>query len=413
MYVPRPDPPSRWHLSLRPRSSCLAASRLSTPPANGDDAIADLAGLTPKTAALVSALANKADRAAAAAADSTTPTGPKKKKTVRVIVDETTELDGDGSGSLSFSQAARRKKDLSAILQPQRFISSNPALLRFAEIRQDPLSFYLPTRTRSDGELVLYAGPADLGPDLAQMFELPVSGLLRRRRDGFEDEQRKRQRLDGMEDEDDVEVGRRDERAKSVLGVGVGDNTLDDFDFGGMGGQPDDEDRPFNPDDPAFDYEGGMDYQPDANGGNFMDDQLVLDDLPRSDRAKSVISERSGQSGASNGPRGARRARAGSSRNGSVARSLGEEDEETESQRVREKQRALGVIRQELGTVVEGQEDEFMFDDDESKVMNFKTVNAKVRFPLFPLSTVNLKHRLTTTFSLSTVVTQGRGRILL
>lgn len=335
-------------------------------------------------------MANRADRAAALAGDAT-PTGPKKKKSVRVIFDETTELDAHDS----LSQAARRAKDLSAILQPQRFIPGNAALIRFGEIRQDPLAFYLPTRTRADGEVVLCAGPPDLGPELAQMFELPVTGLLRRRREVGEDDvaARKRQRLEaGLDvDEEDVELGRRTERGKSLAGGadetfdfgGMGGQPDDHLDLGGMGGQLDDEGRPFNPDDPAFDdFDGGMDYQPDdVAGGNFLDDQLVLDDA-RSDRAKSVISERSGLSGASNGPRGARRARAGSSRAGSAARSLGaEDDEETESQRFREKQRALGVLRAQLGKpAASAVEDAFEFITDvaDEKVLDFKTVNAKV-----------------------------------
>jgi cohesin complex subunit SCC1 len=336
-------------------------------------------------------MANRADRAAALAGDAT-PTGPKKKKSVRVIFDETTELDAHDS----LSQAARRAKDLSAILQPQRFISGNAALIRFGEIRQDPLAYYLPTRTRADGEVVLYAGPPDLGPELAQMFEFPVTGLLRRRREAGEDDAavRKRQRLEAgldADDDGDVELGRRTERGKSLAGgaddtfdfAGMGGQPDDHLDFGDMGGQPVDEDRPFNPDDPAFDdFGGGIDYQPaDVAGGNFLDDQLVLDEA-RSDRARSVISERSGLSGASNGPRGARRARAGSSRAGSAARSLGaEDDEETESQRVREKQRALGVLRAQLGkpaaSAVEG---DFAFIDNvvDEKVLDFKTVNAQV-----------------------------------
>lgn len=415
---------------LTPAScSSSLASRLSTPPAEIDESTASIAGnLTPRTAALVSAMANKADRAAAAAAAAdTTPTGPKKKKTVRVIVDEMTELDSQG---LTASQAARRNKDLSAILQPQRFIPGSAAQLQFDQIRQDPLAFYLPTRTRSDGELVLYAGPPALGPELAQMFEFPVSGILRRRRDGDVDDEaaRKRQRLEAGEldhDDDDIELGRRDERAKSVAAGdgtfdfgGMGGQPDDHLDFGGMGGQPDDDDRPFNPDDPSFDdYAGGMDdYNPEA--ANFLDDQLVLDD-GRSDRARSVISERSGQSGASNGPRGARRARAGSSRGGSASRSLGaDDDEETESQRVREKQRALGLLKEGLGrpAAVEG-EFEFIDNSAQEKVVDFKTVHAKVRCCFLPWtspSCARLEADLAPILlAPSAVVAQGRRRLFL
>lgn len=214
------------------RRESRESSRLATPPADANQSIneSSIANLTPRTAAQISALAGKQSALASTSA-------AKKKKTVRVIIDETTEL--SGHRNISASQSNRQNRDLSAILTPQSFIPSSRTVIRLMAIRADPLAHYQPTRAAAKGgEELLYAGPPGLGPELASMFFLPL-GMLRRRReaqaggDDAEEQQRKRARIEAGEDED-VEAGRRDSRALS-LGLGgssrAGDH--DDLAFGG------------------------------------------------------------------------------------------------------------------------------------------------------------------------------------
>ncbi|WWC67661.1 uncharacterized protein I206_101572 [Kwoniella pini CBS 10737] len=99
-------------------------------------------------------------------------------------------------------------RDLSSILGEERYIPSDPEAIRLQEIMADPSAHFLPI-IRVGGENMIFAGPPGLAPELAELFTFP-SNVLRRSR-GVEEEDRasKRPRL---EEEEDVEAGRRVER---------------------------------------------------------------------------------------------------------------------------------------------------------------------------------------------------------
>lgn len=229
-----------------PLTPPLVASRLSTPPSlQAESSIA--ANLTPRTAARISNLAGKRS----ALASAVTTNGPeKKKKSVRVIVDATTELDAN-QGIPSASQAARgANRDLTSILAPQSFLSDSRTVLRLLQAREDPIAHYLPTRSAPTGEQLVYVGPRGLGPELASMFLVPASVLRRQREAPSDDEgenakQRKRARQEA-EDDEDVEAGRRISRVPSLGPPSSRGGARNDDDL--LLGREDDE-MPFNLDD--------------------------------------------------------------------------------------------------------------------------------------------------------------------
>jgi hypothetical protein len=104
-------------------------------------------------------------------------------------------------------------------------------MIALLQIRQDPVAFYSPTVKKNNQDYYLAGPVSGMAEELAELFMLPVrSGI---RRGPIAPAERE-------EEEDDVEVGRRDERrASERFGQGAADITLDD-DLGGFGGFGDD-----------------------------------------------------------------------------------------------------------------------------------------------------------------------------
>ncbi|WWD22069.1 hypothetical protein CI109_106558 [Kwoniella shandongensis] len=184
------------------------SSALSTPPplSPQPETITDL---TPRTAA----------RVAAAPAPSTKPKRPRL-----VQADDELELPDVPA-------------DNSSILGVERYIPSDPEVIRLREIVADPGAHFLPT-IRVGGETMIFAGPQGLAPELAELFTFPSNILRRGRETEAEAAERasKRPRLagDAEEEEDDVEAGRRR--------VGASEQP---FDFGGIA--PGDDSFAFQP----------------------------------------------------------------------------------------------------------------------------------------------------------------------
>lgn len=105
--------------------------------------------------------------------------------------------------------------DVSGILTEHPFLPRSPLVMRLQEIREDPISHFLPTKTTPNGAFFC-AAPPGMAPELADLFMRPIqslSGPKRRatpERDG--PSASKRQRVEGSiagEEDEDVEQGRR------------------------------------------------------------------------------------------------------------------------------------------------------------------------------------------------------------
>jgi cohesin complex subunit SCC1 len=98
-------------------------------------------------------------------------------------------------------------RDNSDILTAERYIPANAEIVRLREIMDDPASHFLPT-LKMGGDVMFYAGPQDLAPELASLFTFPANILRKRQEEGAEDDRiAKRQRVEAVEDP--VEVERR------------------------------------------------------------------------------------------------------------------------------------------------------------------------------------------------------------
>ncbi|WVR04412.1 hypothetical protein IAU60_001414 [Kwoniella sp. DSM 27419] len=185
------------------------SSALSTPPPLSPREV--IADLTPRTAARVAAATQPA---------------PKAKRLRLVQADDELELTDE-------------PRDVSAILGEERYIPSNPDVVRLREIIADPASHFLPT-VRIGGENMIFAGPAGLAPELAELFAFPTTVLRRGRAEDIEAQDRlaKRQRIGAGDDEaeeEDLEAARRVARASEApfdigsgfgAGAGVGDDSF-------------------------------------------------------------------------------------------------------------------------------------------------------------------------------------------
>lgn len=186
------------------------STRLSTPPPLDEQDPSSLSrDLDSETAARIAELAAQQEQRAERA---------KPKKRVRIAaIDEEIELE-DGVG----------RRDVTAILGEENYLPANKDMIALLQIRQDPVAFYSPT-VKKDNQDYYLAGPVSgMAEELAELFMIPVRSGLRRGPIAPAERQE--------EEEDDVELGRRDERrASERFGQGAQDTTLDD-DLGGFGG---------------------------------------------------------------------------------------------------------------------------------------------------------------------------------
>lgn len=95
-------------------------------------------------------------------------------------------------------------QDNSDILTSERYIPADAEIVRLREIMDDPASHFLPT-LKMGGDVMFYAGPQDLAPELASLFTFPANILRKRQEEGAEDDRiAKRQRVEPVEEPEDV-----------------------------------------------------------------------------------------------------------------------------------------------------------------------------------------------------------------
>ena len=151
-------------------------------------------------------------------AERATQTRISKAKRPRLLVaDEELELDD------SYFLAPGEDSE---ILREERYIPADPYTIRMREIYSNPDAYFLPITTVGN-QTMMYAGPADLAPELAAMFSFPTN-ILRRGLETEAEAVSKRPRMTGSEG---VEYARRQSAALSDRpGQAYGDDS-----FGGMG----------------------------------------------------------------------------------------------------------------------------------------------------------------------------------
>ena len=149
---------------------------------------------------------------------------PATKKLVekKQVIDDVTELEGGpkGRGRAGGDLGPAVNKDVSSILTEPRYLPSSRTVARLHEIRHDPLAHFMPIKDTADGKF-FFAGPPGLAPELLELFMFPANNATTKRRavspDGDARSPKKRRVEQTAEDEDDVELGRRDgSRAPSM-----------------------------------------------------------------------------------------------------------------------------------------------------------------------------------------------------
>lgn len=149
----------------------------------------------------------------------------RRKRKKKQIFDDLTELEGRGRGGLGALNAV----DVSSILTDHQYLPRSSVVMRLLEIREDPISHFLPTKVTPNGTF-FFAGPPGIAPELQEMFMRPVSTFVpasKRRGTSPEKPQSKRARIEpegevGTVPEDEGEPGqaRRASVAPSQGGVG-------------------------------------------------------------------------------------------------------------------------------------------------------------------------------------------------
>lgn len=311
--------------------------------------------------------------AGVADADAATPKPKKLRKEKKQIVDSVTELADGGPGA----RVARNgrggdnepAKDNSAILTTPSFLPRSPLVMRLLAIRDDPLAHFLPTRPGPDGTTLFCAAPPGLAPELAELFMRPVRGAQVKRRtaeQGKDDApSSKRRRLGSAapEDEEELEVGRRDASAAPSVVLGSAA-------FGRASVVPD----------------AGLDisFQDNSGMGDFeMDVPMPEIELPQAGRSREPSMAPSERSRSRLSTPGVEEGEEGRTFAGVACPIAAFDVRQSQSQEQEQKAdkedgkgyskntvKALALIRKEL----QPSED----DDEDEKVLSFKKVSEKV-----------------------------------
>jgi hypothetical protein len=293
----------------------------------------------------------------------------KRKRKKKQIFDDLTELDGRGRGGLGPLNAV----DVSSILTDHQYLPRSSVVMRLLEIREDPISHFLPTKVTPNGTF-FFAGPPGIAPELQEMFMRPVSTFVpasKRRGISPEKPPSKRARIEPEGEvsavpEDEGEPGQA-RRASVAPSQGVGSEHLGRESVG-----------------PVFEFDnaglGMEDFQMDIGGEDIPSMELVREksvapsELTRMSRASTpaveaaegeetyadlecpiAVFDMKGSSQMSEDSAGASSDGKGYSKN---------------------TVRALGIVRKELEPA-EG--------DGEDKVMSFNHMATKVSVFLLPL----------------------------
>ncbi|KAL1750065.1 Rec8 like protein-domain-containing protein [Schizophyllum commune] len=169
----------------------------------------------------------------ATAEDPTTPVAKKQRKPreKKQIIDSVTELEGGpgarGGRGRNAGLGAPTDVDVTDILTEQQFLPRSTLMMRLQEVHDDPLAHFMPTKTTADGTF-LSCAPPGLPAALADMFLMPLSGAKRPRDAETGRPSSKRARVD---EDEEVEQGRRDASAAPSFGLPQADDTAP-FEFG-------------------------------------------------------------------------------------------------------------------------------------------------------------------------------------
>ncbi|KAJ7287591.1 Rec8 like protein-domain-containing protein [Mycena rebaudengoi] len=149
--------------------------------------------------------------------------GKRKLKEKKQIIDSVTELAGGPGAKVNKRNGglgAAVTTDVSGILTEQRFLPRSSIVMRLLEIRDDPIAHFLPTKVTPNGTFFC-AAPPGLAPALAELFLRPVTTVTPKRRGASPEKgPNKRQRLDSVNGDDEVEHGRRGGSLAPSMGVG-------------------------------------------------------------------------------------------------------------------------------------------------------------------------------------------------
>ncbi|KAI0072661.1 hypothetical protein K474DRAFT_1628650 [Panus rudis PR-1116 ss-1] len=154
---------------------------------------------------------------------------PKEKKQ---IIDTVTELaNGPGArvGRGRGAAALPPPPDVSEILTEHQFLPRSTLAMRLLEIREDPLSHFLPTKVTPNGTFFC-AAPPGLAPELQELFMRPVQSLSAQKRRASPEKEpeqppspSKRARTEGSvagEEIEDVEQARRASSVAPSIALG-------------------------------------------------------------------------------------------------------------------------------------------------------------------------------------------------
>ena len=289
----------------------------------------------------------------------------RRKRKKKQIFDDLTELEGRGRGGLGPLNAV----DVSSILTDHQYLPRSSVVMRLLEIREDPISHFLPTKVTPNGTF-FFAGPPGIAPELQEMFMRPVTTFVpasKRRGTSPEKPPSKRARIEPEGEvsavpEDEGEPGQA-RRASVAPSQGIGSEILGRESVG-----------------PAFDFDnaglGMEDFQMDIGGEDIPPVELV--------RGKSVAPSELTRISRASTP--AVEAAEGEETYADLECPIAAFDMKGSSQVSEESAgtssdgkgyskntvRALGIVRKEL---------EVAEDDDQDKVLSFNHMATKVTVP--------------------------------
>lgn len=109
----------------------------------------------------------------------------RKLKDKKQIIDSVTELQNGiaAAGNRGRAGANPLNTDVSNIISAQHFLPRSAIVMRLLEIRDDPVTYFLPTAAKGNSNL-FSAAPPGLAPELADLFMRPVPGASPQKRKG-------------------------------------------------------------------------------------------------------------------------------------------------------------------------------------------------------------------------------------
>lgn len=131
----------------------------------------------------------------------------RKMKEKKQIIDDVTEFPEavNARGQNAFGVPVAQ--DVSEIVTDQQFLPRSSTVMRLREIREDPLTHFLPIKHTPNGTF-FYAAPPGLAPELADLFMRPIRQSTTHKRPGTAAERSpaKRPRLEDRTEIDDNEI---------------------------------------------------------------------------------------------------------------------------------------------------------------------------------------------------------------